>query len=228
MESKWFKLKNKAIFLRKKGLSIRYIENQLGIPRSTLSGWFKNIKLNKKQKDKLHQDWIDALFEARKKAAIVHKKQGHNRREAIRREVKDFFSDINIDKKTAELVMATFYLAEGTKKENCFVFANSNAEILKGIIKLLRFSHKIEESKLRCCLHLRKDQNERQSIKYWSDILSIPEIRFLKTQFDKRTIKKTYESYKGVCVIYYYDMALQRRILYTGEKILSIINNLRD
>ena len=121
--------------------------------------------------------------------------------------------------------MATFYLAEGTKKESCFVFANSNAGILEGIIKLLRFSYQIDESKFRCCLHLRKDQNEEQSKNFWSKTLDIPKSRFLKTQFDKRTIKKTYESYKGVCVLHYYDMALQRRILYIGEKILSIINN---
>ena len=46
MRSKWFELKPDAIKLRKKGLSIREIELRLGIPRSTLSGWLKDIKLS--------------------------------------------------------------------------------------------------------------------------------------------------------------------------------------
>jgi len=134
-------------------------------------------------------------------------------------------SDIKIDKKIGELIMASFYLAEGGKTENNFSLANSNSEILKGTINLLRFLYKIDESKFRCCLHLRKDQNENKLKNFWSKTLNIPKSKFLKTQFDKRTIKKTYEHYKGVCVLIYYDMALQRRILYMGDEILKIINN---
>ena len=129
MESKWLESKNKAVSLRKKGLSIGQIENKLGIPRSTLSGWFKNIELSEPQKQKLLDNWSNGLINARKKAALWHKKDGENRRIAIKKDVESFFNNINIDKKLGELLMATFYLAEGTKKENCFVFANSNSEI---------------------------------------------------------------------------------------------------
>lgn len=228
MKSKWLELKGRATSLRKRGLSIRYIENKLKIPRSTLSGWFKDIKLSKDQRKKLLRDWENGLMAARKKSALVHKGQRQNRQKVIRQEVENLFSDINVDKKIAELLMATFYLAEGTKKEDCFAVANSNSEILKTLVNLLRSFYKIDESKLRGCLHLRKDQNEEELKNYWSNILNISKSQFLKTQFDKRTIKKTYESYKGVCVLYYYDMALQRRILYIGEKILNIVNNKRD
>jgi len=225
MESRFLSLKSRATFLRKRGLSFRYIENKLGIPRSTLSGWLKNIKLSKNQEQKLFDNWNNGLINARKKAALWHKQDGDNRKNAIRVEVKNFISDISINKKIGELVMATFYLAEGGKTENNFSLANSNPEILKGIISLLRFLYKIDESKFRCALHLRKDQNEEQLKKFWSKTLNIPKPQFLKTQFDKRTIKKTYEHYKGVCVLIYYDMALQRRILYMGDEILKIINN---
>lgn len=224
-----FAKKESAIKLRKKGKSYRDIEDILSVNRSTLSGWLKNIKLTKEQKNKLHNDWLKALIPAREKAALVHKKQGHDRREAIKQEVKILASGVKIDKKIGEFILATFYLAEGTKKESCFVFANSNSKILQGIISLLRFLYKIDESKFRCCLHLRKDQNEEESKGFWSKTLDIPKSKFLKSQFDKRTIKKTYSRYKGVCVLHYYDMALQRRILYLGDEILKITNNhMRD
>jgi hypothetical protein len=228
MESRFLSLKGRAISLRKRGVSFRYIENKLGIPRSTLSGWFKDIKLSKKQKEKLSNNWKNGLTNARKKAVLWHKKQKDDRRQKINGEVKNFISGIEINKKIGELIMATFYLAEGGKQENNFALANSNSEILKGIINLLRCLYKIDESKFRCALHLRKDQNESKSKEFWSKTLNIPESQFTKTQFDKRTTKKTYEHYKGVCVLIYYDMALQRRILFLGVEMLKNINNMRD
>jgi len=223
MKSQWFHLKEKAVSLRKKGLSIGSIEKKLGINRSTLSGWFKNIILTEAQKEKLFQNWKNGLALAQKKGGQWHKDQGNKRRIIIRSEVDKLIPEKILDKKTGELIMAAFYLAEGTKRENCFRVANSNPEILKGFVNLLRYIYQIDGSKLRCILHLRKDQNEEQLKKYWSDLLEIPMEKFLKTQFDKRTLKATYSHYKGVCIVNYYDMALQRRILYLGEKILSII-----
>lgn len=223
-----FVKKESAIRLRGQGKSYREIEKVLGVNKSTLSGWLKNIKLTKKQKNTLHKKWLSALIKARKKSAITHIKQRQDKQQVIRQEVEDFTSDIKIDKKNGELILATFYLAEGTKKESCFALANSNPEVLKSIINLLRYLYKIDESKFRCCLHLRKDQDEKSAKKFWSKNLDINLDRFLKTQFDKRTVKKTYIHYRGVCVLYYYDMAVQRRILYLGEKIVNLVNNTGD
>ena len=225
MKSKWFESENSAISLRKKGLSIRYIETKLGIPRSTLSGWFKDIELTKKQKTRLHKNWLNGLIKARKKATLWHNNDKNERRKAIRQDVERFASSINIDKNIQEIILATFYLAEGGKKENNFTLANSNPEILESIATLLRNIFILDESKFRCCLHLRKDQDDKSLKEFWSKTLGIPKSKFLKTQFDKRTIEKTYDHYKGVCVLLYYDMALQRRILFLGEKLVSIINN---
>ena len=224
MKSKWFKLKETAISLRKKGFSIKHVEKKLGINRSTLSGWFKNIQLTQAQKDQLLLNWKNGLIAAQKKGSQWHMDQGNRRRTAIREEVQKFIPKEAFDQKTGELIMATFYLAEGGKKENSFAIANSNPAILKGIVTLLRYLYPLDESKFRCCLHLRSDQNEKELKSYWSKLLNIPEAKFHKTQFDKRTIKKTYENYKGVCLVNYFDMALQRRVLYIGDKLLSIID----
>ncbi len=220
--------KESAIKLRTEGRSYRDIENALNVNRSTLSGWLKNIILTKEQKNKLHNDWLKALVVARKKAVLWHNKGRNERREKARQEVEKFVSNVCIDRNIQEIILAAFYLAEGGKTENSFALANSNPEILLGVVNLLRKVFAIDESKFRCALHLRKDQNEKELKKFWSRILKIPESKFTKTQFDKRTIKKTYDHYKGVCVVNYFDMALQRRVLYLGEKLLKIINNTRD
>jgi transcriptional regulator with XRE-family HTH domain len=224
MKSKFLSLKSRATSLRKRGLSIRYIENKLGIPRSTLSGWLKDIKLSANQRKKLFHKWENGLIKARKKAVLVHNKGRNDRREKARQEVEKFVSNTDIDKSVQEIILAAFYLAEGGKTENSFALANSNPEILLGVITLLRRVFTIDESKFRCCLHLRGDQDENMLKEFWSKTLNIPESKFTKTQFDKRTVKKTYDHYKGVCLVNYFDMALQRRILYLGEKLLEIIN----
>ena len=79
MQSKWFHLREKAIALRKQGKSIRDIEISLGIPRSTLSGWLKNIKLSTSQYKSLEKRGENALIKARKKAIIWHNQQKTNR-----------------------------------------------------------------------------------------------------------------------------------------------------
>ena len=61
MRSRCYELKLRARNLRKNGHSIGGIEHRLGIPRSTLSGWFKDIKLTPQQKKKLFANWKNAI-----------------------------------------------------------------------------------------------------------------------------------------------------------------------
>jgi len=215
-----------SIRLRKQGKSIRDIENILNISRSTLSGWLRNIELTKEQKEKLHQKWLAALIKARLKAAEINRNERLERIEKIKQEAKEFLSGVKIDKTLKELMLAIFYLAEGTKRENSIVIANSNPEILKAFLNLFRYLYQPDESKFRCCLHLRKDQSEEQLKDYWTKILNIPKSQFHKTQFDNRTVKPTFRNYKGVCVVIYFDMNLQRRLLYIGEELIRMINEI--
>lgn len=64
MRSKWYEIKPEAIRLRKKGNSLKDIREILSIPLPTLSGWFKDIKLTKRQtrilKKKAQQIFINS------------------------------------------------------------------------------------------------------------------------------------------------------------------------
>lgn len=219
--------KETAIKLRKEGKSIRDIEKILKVSRSTLSGWLHNIELSEKQKKQLHENWQTALIKARAIAAELNRAARLERIRKIRQNVEKLTSGIVIDRITGELIFATFYLAEGTKTEGSVIIANSNPEILKSLLNLFGYLYKPDISKFRCCLHLRKDQSEKELKNYWSKILDIPKSQFVTTQFDKRTIKPTFKNYKGVCVVLYHDTNLQRRILYTGEKVLQMIETIK-
>ena len=218
--------KDAAIKLRKKGKSLRKIEKTLKIARSTLSGWLKDVELTQEQKRKLHYQWLFALVKARMKASEVHRKNKVERVSKVKDEVEISMLGVEIDKTLGKLIFATFYLAEGTKKESALSFSGSNPKFQKAFLNLFRFIYAPNELKFRCSLHLRKDQSEKSLKQYWSRSLGISKCQFFKTQFDKRTNKPSYKTYKGVCEIYYLDVSIQREVLYTGEKIIQLLNEI--
>src|SRR5258708_3207709 len=183
--SKWFKYKDVAITLRKKGLPIREVEKKLKIPRSTLSGWFKDIKLTKKQKEKNYKNWKKAIKNNRGKAILWHNLQKTNRIEKARLEANIVLNNIDIkNKHILELALSMLYLGEGSK-DNRTSMGNSNPLILNFFIKSLERLYNIDKSNLKCDLHLRMDQNQDKLKKFWSKELGIPLSNFSFTK-DKR------------------------------------------
>jgi hypothetical protein len=75
MKSQWFDLKETVTALRKEGISMTVIERKYGIPRSTLSGWFKNVELTEEQRVVLMRNRKDGWAKARANAVESHKAQ---------------------------------------------------------------------------------------------------------------------------------------------------------
>ena len=226
MQSKSSDLKQEALALRKQGLSIKTIETKLLIPRSTLSGWFKNVVLTEVQKSKLKKDWENALVKARKGSALWHNTQKNNRLEHAKQQAIDVINKIDLSSKEIfELAIAMLYLGEGSKKHSTNL-GNSDPLILKFFLLGIEKIFGIDRSKIRCSLHLRADQNPLQIKKFWSNELNVPIERFMQVSIDKRTIgKPTYPHYKGVCIIECGTIAIQRKLVYLSrifcEKIIE-------
>jgi hypothetical protein len=222
MVSRWYELKSEAIKMRENGISIREVEKRLKIPRSTLSGWFKNIKLTEDQKIKLDKNWRNALNQARGKAILWHNKQKEMRIIEAQNEALETLSKIDInDKYILELALAMLYLGEGAKTQTTSM-ANSNPLIVKFFIKSLEKVFRVDKNSLKFELHLRSNQNEIEAIKYWSKELGVNKnaISFIK---DKRVAKTaTYTNYKGVCVAICGRIAIQRRIVHLAEEFSRI------
>jgi hypothetical protein len=226
MLSKWHHLKEEAMELRKKGNSIPCIARDLGIPRSTLSCWLKNIVLTDEQKAVLKDKEILGLIKARKGAVKYHNNLKKERLILAEKQANETFSRIdsaNID--IAELAFAMLYLGEGSKG-NTTSMGNSDPMILKFFIRILIDKYNVSIEKIRCELHLRADQNWEDMKKYWSDALNIPLVNFMTVAFDKRTIgRPTYDNYKGVCVVRCGTVAIQRKLVYLSRLYCSNIIN---
>lgn len=219
MESKWSESKPDVIKLRKEGFSIRKIERRLGIPRSTLSGWLRNIELSQKQKEKLTWDWKKALVKARKKAVLWHNAQKEKRLKLAKEQALKTVEDIDItDKKVLELALAILYMGEGTKKKVETSMGNSDPLILKFFLATLKGLYDFDLRKIKCQLNLRADQNPEKMKRFWSKELGIPINNFGYVNLDKRTVgSKTYPHYKGVCYVLCGNVAIQRKLTYLSE-----------
>lgn len=203
MISKWINHKDKAIRLRKKGQSVRDIEQSLSIPRSTLSGWFKNVNIAERHKKKLYQRWQQALKVARKRAVLVHNQQKERRIDLAKNEAKLSLDKINTtDKEILNLALAMLYMGEGFKGIPRLAIGNSDPLLLNFFLTVIKKNYGIADEKIRCDLHLRDDQNPKEMKKYWAKELSLPLACFKGAQIDKRTIgSPTYQHYKGVCML---------------------------
>src|SRR3989338_2598948 len=187
MKSKWFELKVKAINLRKKGKSIHYVERVLGIPRSTLSGWFKNIVLSKEQKEILDKNLKEGLVKARAKAIIWHNTQKEERLLRAKAQAQAILEKLDTnDSKTLDLALAMLYLGEGFKGTSTGI-GNSDPLILKFFIAVLKKNYDISIEKVRCELHLRADQDPLKMQKYWAKELRVPLKNFTSVSLDQRT-----------------------------------------
>jgi len=229
MASKWFDKKEEAIKLRKQGLSYNEIKNKLGIPKSTLSGWFRDILLTKKQKDKLLKQWRKGLIGAREKASEWHRKEKEKRLFCAKDEADKVLNGLSLNKKNIlELALAMLYMGEGIKGNKETGLGNSNPLILKAFLCILKKSYKIDIAKVRCELYLRADQNEKKIKNFWSKELELPMENFKYVHFDKRTEgSKTFPDYKGVCMLRCSNVAIQRKLLNISNGFCERIINMR-
>jgi len=218
MASQWSHLKESALRLRKRGSSIREIETALGVAKSTLSHWFRNVKISPYYQNRLRRKSEQNLHSARLLAAKRHTALKHERIDSAKGYAKSRVIALSDNKLALEIALAMLYLGEGSKKEKGLVLGNSNAMILNFFLSALCKLYPISKSKLRCELHLRYDQNVDAETSHWSFALGIDKSLFRRAYKDPRTSgRATYAGYHGVCVISYGDVAIQRRLMYLYE-----------
>lgn len=139
-KSRWFEYKEAAISLRKTGMSMTVIERKLGIPRSTLSGWFKNIKLTEDQVAILKKNSSDGWDKARKSALSWHREQKSLRLLEAKQQAIDTMKLIDTTPATLDLAFAMLYLGEGAKNGTTSI-ANSDPKVLKFVLKVLKLNY---------------------------------------------------------------------------------------
>ncbi len=177
--------KNIAVNLRKNGASYTSISRKLGIPKSTLSGWFAKTDWSRKISNTLIQKSIQ---QNRKRMILMNQvrlKKWEDWREAAREEARNNFIYLKRDPLFLPALM--LYWAEGDSKiENGAVrLTNTDPKMIRIFSQFLQTTCSIPKEKLRLYIILYPDLDEKKCKTFWSKISGIPKNQFIKTQYIK-------------------------------------------
>jgi predicted transcriptional regulator len=214
-------VRKKAIYLRKKGYSVKEVSRILGIARSTSSLWLRDVTLDKKAKQRLKQRKIYGQF----KAHLTQKARRKRKVERFNKIAIRNLRHVSIEKTSLKLLCSFLFWAEGSKDNSRLTFVNSDPNMIATFLKLLRLSFPIEEAKFRACVHIHEYHSDTQIKNFWSGITKIPLVQFRKSYKKPHTKKRKRPGYKGCITIHYYDhkVALELRSFYNvyASKIIG-------
>ena len=170
-----------ALELRLAGQTYGEIKKTLGIPKSTLSTWFKCITLSKSTKKILEnktRQGILSLIEFNKIKTREIIRDNQNTRVSFQKKVGKLKS------RELMLVGAALYWAEGYKNHNpkqrsypYLNFSNSDPYMVKVFIMFLENILEIPRSKLSASAMIYPGLNPTSAVDYWHNVSGIPKER---------------------------------------------------
>ena len=190
-----YKLRLRARKERSKGESVRDIARKVGVAKSTVSLWVRDIILSVEQLEKLKQKSIKGSELGRLKGSLMQKQRRLDLIESYKRLGTKEIGKLN----NRELLISgtSLYWAEGSKKYAAVQFCNSDPKLIMFMIKWLNRCFGVHTDRLTARVAINEIHIKREEIvkKYWSRITGVPLSRFRKTSFKKSKVNKVYENY---------------------------------
>lgn len=181
-------LKIKARELRKSGKSIKEIKRNLGVSLSSVSLWTRDIKLNKKQLEKLYLNRKTGNL----KGSIIAAQNKIRARELITLELKKKgVEEIGrLTDRERFLIGVSIYAGEGGKTDRDISFVNSDSKLINFMISWFIGFCGVPINKLRGSLYIHDDLNEIKAKKFWSELTKIPLSQFTKSYIAKNNVNR--------------------------------------
>lgn len=174
--------------LRMRGYSYNEIRDALSIPKSTLSGWFRDLVLSKEANDRLSKRLGigSQILIQRNKMQTYHARK---RAEMIKNRAQEQIS--TIDRSTLRIIGAVLYWAEGYKREKVrdgriltshpISFVNSDPDMIRAFVRFAKEILEIPAERMCVFMRLYDHINERNALKYWLEVTGLPLSTFRKT-----------------------------------------------
>lgn len=193
----------KAIELRKQGLSYREILEQIPVAKSSLSLWLRSVKLLKKQKYRLTEKRLAAVRLGGAVKRQIRLDLTKQIKDKARKEIG------KLSKRELWLIGIALYWAEGSKEKDYrpgsgIKFTNSDPYMaglfLKWLLEIIKLPR--EDIYIDITLHESSKHRVKEVIGYWSKYTNFPEKEFKHIYFKKNKIntkrKNIGENYFGL------------------------------
>src|SRR3989344_551921 len=183
--------REKAIVLRRQGLSYREILKRIPVAKSTLALWLQSVHLSVPQKQALTQKKLDAA----RRGAETKRRQRLLSTEKLINKARRQIGKLSAREKL--LVGTALYWAEGAKQRTSSIsagvnFNNSDPLMLKFFKDWLVESVDVNHSDLKFEIYLHESQRYRlPDVKmYWAQVLREPVEKLSTVYFKKNVIKR--------------------------------------
>lgn len=173
--------KEKAISLRKKGKSYGEINKILGLAKSTLSTWLKDLPISQKVKA---QNIHNAKVIWAKNITDFNKIRSEKYQKDTELLIKKFSSEVPLlTDRDLFFVGISLFWAEGGKREKWrVVFVNSDPLMIEVMMRFFRETCNVPEEKFILVMHLYPNIDEKNAKSFWSKTTRLPLTQFRKTQ----------------------------------------------
>lgn len=182
-------VKNKAIELRRNGLSYKEILNEIKVSKSTLSLWLRNVGLSKRQIQRITKKKIQSA----RRGGIAKRIQSLERKNEI---YSQSSSDIsNLSDRDIWLIATALYWAEGSKEKlhkpgSSVEFANTDPRMLRIFLYWLTHLNNIilDQISFEIYIHTSHVNSIDNVKKYWSEQLKITPEKLNKVRYKTHKI----------------------------------------
>ena len=178
-----------ALKLRLSGKSYNEITAALGIPKATLSGWFRGLVLSKSARERLssrvRMGTLNGLVKRNKMQTHLARQRAHAYQEQGAKKVPA------LAKKDLLFIGAILYWAEGYKRlkvengkertQHIISFVNSDPEMIRVFVRFLREVMNIASDRILLTMRLYPHINEKEAQRFWMHATSLPLTCFRKT-----------------------------------------------
>lgn len=203
---------DRARVLRKEGRSINEIVRTLGVAKSSVSLWVRNIELTVEQREKISGRGRSIESIERRRAARLSN-------ERTRRRV--FFDEAitnieGVSKEQLFFLGTALYWGEGSKtKRGTVDFTNSDPRSIQIMMRYFKEVCGVPGPKFRAHVILHPHLDARKAERYWHKVSRIPLRQFQKTsmQHNRASLNKKDSLPFGTFSICVYDTTLYLRIM---------------
>jgi predicted transcriptional regulator len=199
-----------AVRLRQKGISMGEIASTLGVAKSSVSLWVRDIKLTDSQRARLNKNGHSiAAIEKRRTARLIQTKI---RRDEWKEQA--MLEASLLSKNTLWCIGVSLYWGEGGKTQMARI-SNSDPALIRTMMNFFRNCCDVSEEKFRGHIHAFAHSDVKQIERYWSDITHIPEHRLFKTYIKQSSasLDKRHTLPYGTFQIYVQDTSFFYRML---------------
>jgi hypothetical protein len=201
-------LKQKAKKLRKKGYSFHEISIKINIPKATVYSWVNLVDLSDSAKKRL----VELKLSGAQKGAKKSKYRMLKMKKEMDQKSQFDLENIHFSQQLLKVLCSFLYWGEGNKSGSYVAFINSDPEMIRVFMILLRQSFELDEAKFRVLVHIHEYHHEKNILKFWSEVTSIPLSQFTKSYLKSNTKIRRRPGYMGSARIRYYDVKIVREL----------------